>query len=116
VPTLDLDRLQASNSAFAIPPPFRQNTVDPWGAAARFSSSQNPSAVPGAGVTGPLAGGLINGPQSALAGSGLAPEWWKRQDNVRVTILGQQGFILNRYTVYEIATEVSKRRPSLPMR
>ena len=27
-------------------------------------------------------------------------------DNVKVTILGQQGFILNRYMVYEVKSEV----------
>ncbi|KAF9454352.1 hypothetical protein P691DRAFT_693036 [Macrolepiota fuliginosa MF-IS2] len=101
-PTLDLDRLQASNSTFTIPPPYRQNSVDPWGAAARFNPPQNPSSVLGSG-----AGGLpaINGAPSVLSGTGLPPEWWKRQESVRIIILGQQGFILNRYTVYEITTE-----------
>ncbi|KAF8966289.1 tryptophan synthase beta subunit-like PLP-dependent enzyme [Flammula alnicola] len=38
----------------------------------------------------------------------LAPdcsEWWKKQENIKVSNLGQQGFILNRYTVYEVASD-----------
>ena len=108
-PILDLDRLQASNSTFStMPPSYRQNSVDPWGtttATGRYQfTSSNPSTIPGTGHSAP---GMINGLHSVLSGTGLPPEWWKRQENVRVTILGQQGFILNRYTVYEIVTEVS---------
>ncbi|KAF6760600.1 hypothetical protein DFP72DRAFT_778093, partial [Ephemerocybe angulata] len=29
-------------------------------------------------------------------GTGLPDLWWKRQENVKVTLLGKQGFILNR--------------------
>lgn len=108
-PTLDLDRLQASNSTFTMPPPYRQNSVDPWSTAPRFGPPQNPSSILGTGGSGGLAGGLIHGASSALSGTGLPPEWWKRQESVRVTILGQQGFILNRYTVYEIMTEVRSK-------
>lgn len=49
---------------------------------------------------------MSNGVPSSLAGSGLPNEWWKKQETVNVRILGQQGFILNRYTVYEILTDV----------
>ncbi len=99
-PTLDLDRIQSSTSTFTIPPPYRQNSVDPWSTTARI-----PPAL-GGGTGGTLAGGPVNGAQSVISGTGLPSEWWKRQENIRVTILGQQGFILNRYTVYEITTEV----------
>ena len=36
----------------------------------------------------------------------MPKDWWKKQEKVTITILGQQGFILNRYTVYEVATDV----------
>ena len=37
----------------------------------------------------------------------MPKDWWKKQEAVKVTILGHQGFILNRYLVYEVTTEVS---------
>jgi hypothetical protein len=37
----------------------------------------------------------------------LPKDWWKKQETIRVNILGPQGFILNRYMVYEIVTDVS---------
>lgn len=106
-PALDLDRIQASNSTFTVPTvPIRQNTLDPWNTAPKYGPAQNPSSALGVGGSGGLTGGSINGAQSSLSGTGLPSEWWKRMEHVRVTILGQQGFILNRYTVYEIMTEV----------
>jgi sorting nexin-8 len=106
-PTLDLDRIQASNSTFTAPIiPYRQNTVDPWNPAPKYGPPQNPSSALSVGGNGGLTAGLMNGAQSSLSGTGLPPEWWKRLESVKVTILGQQGFILNRYTVYEIMTEV----------
>lgn len=107
-PILDLDRLQASNSAFSTMPSYRQNSVDPWDTTVRYNFiPPNPSTTPGTGNNAALTPVIINGLHSTLSGTGLPPQWWERQENVRVTILGQQGFILNRYTVYEIATEVS---------
>jgi len=104
-PILDLDRLHASNSTM---PSYRQNSVDPWDTTARYNfTPSNPSTIPGTGNNAALTPGIINGLHSTLSGTGLPPQWWERQQSVRVTILGQQGFILNRYTVYEIATEVS---------
>ena len=107
-PTLDLDKLQTSTSTF-VPSPFRQPSLrpgysdDPWSAQRYSTLPPNPT-VPGytAGLPPPLTSTISN-----VAGTGLPDFWWKRQENVRVTILGQQGFILNRYVVYEIATEVS---------
>jgi sorting nexin-8 len=94
-PSLDLERLQPSTSTFSPPPPnFRQSSVntirtpgysaepDPWNAAPRPAGATD------------------------RAGTGLPSGWWKRQENVSVQIMGQQGFILNRYTVYQIITEV----------
>lgn len=51
--------------------------------------------------------GTNNGAPSSLEGTGLPKEWWKRQERVNVNLLGPQGFILNRYMTYEIASEVS---------
>ncbi|KXN87384.1 Sorting nexin MVP1 [Leucoagaricus sp. SymC.cos] len=103
-PTLGLDRLQTSTSTFHVPPPSRQTSINPWSTIPQFNIPPS-STIPSVSAGGSMTGGIINGVQSALSGTGLPPEWWKRQESVRVTILGQQGFILNRYTVYEITTE-----------
>jgi len=63
--------------------------------------------MPSNAAFGGVTDGLPNGTPSTLAGTGLPNEWWKKQENITVTILGQQGFILNRYTVYEISSDVS---------
>jgi sorting nexin-8 len=62
------------------------------------------SAVPG---NDGARGSLTNGAPSSLSGTGLPKDWWKKQETVNVNILGQQGFILNRYTVYEVISEAS---------
>lgn len=112
IPTLNLATLQPSTSAFPSSySSYRQNTAttmrpgfapeDPW------SITRNP--VEGGGPvydSSQSRGSATNGIASSLAGSGLPPEWWNKQESVDVTILGQQGFILNRYTVYEIKSEV----------
>jgi len=114
-PTLDLDRLQPSVSAIppVTPTPRKDSTQtiraplpayssdDPWTSNPRFASVPNNPAF-GGGIDG-----LPNGTPSTLAGTGLPNEWWKKQENIKITILGQQGFILNRYTVYEISSDVS---------
>lgn len=107
-PSLHLDSLSSSttNAAalqFARQNPPREtthrapsyNSEDPWNTA---------RAVPSlAGLPGPPPS---VGP-SVVAGSGLPDGWWKNQSNVQVNLLGLQGFILNRYTVYEIVSDVS---------
>lgn len=100
-PFLHLDTLQPSTSALSSPyPTYRQATLDPW-SVPRFGSNGG-----GSDFTAPRSATTINGgAASSLAGSGLPGEWWKMQDTVDVAIQGQQGFILNRYTVYEITTE-----------
>ena len=56
--------------------------------------------------------GSINGggfaPPSSVSGSGLPSGWWKRQEKATVQFAGQQGFVLNRYMVYGISTEVRR--------
>lgn len=100
-PFLHLDTLQPSTSALSSPyPTYRQATLDPWNVP-RFGSNGG-----GSDFAAPRSATTINGgAASSLAGSGLPVEWWKIQETVDVTIQGQQGFILNRYTVYEIITE-----------
>ncbi|KAF8159437.1 hypothetical protein B0H34DRAFT_673811 [Crassisporium funariophilum] len=119
-PTLDLDKLQTSVSTISprAPTPRKNSTLpvraplptysdDPWNANSRFTG------VPSTTPFGVAAEGMPNGTPSTLAGTGLPREWWKKQENVKVTILGQQGFILNRYTVYEVSTD---RRGSVTRR
>jgi len=101
-PSLDLSRLQPSTSAF-VPHGYQQGTgqnnrppaapYDPW----QFSAAANNGFD--------ARGNLTNGVPSSLAGSGLPKDWWRRQETVKVNILGPQGFILNRYMVYEIITD-----------
>ena len=69
------------------------------------------SAGVGTGAS-PFGVGAINGggiaPPSSVSGTGLPSGWWKRQEKVAVRFAGQQGFVLNRYMVYGISTEVRR--------
>ncbi|KII87354.1 hypothetical protein PLICRDRAFT_112871 [Plicaturopsis crispa FD-325 SS-3] len=107
-PSLNLNALESSTSTFSAPynyarqdsgPAIRSPvpayaTDDPW-STARYSTTVNTT------------GGITNGAPSNVAGTGLPKDWWKRQETININILGQQGFILNRYTVYEITSERS---------
>ncbi|KAI0825842.1 hypothetical protein BC629DRAFT_1275802 [Irpex lacteus] len=113
VPTLDLSSLAPSTSAFApyagadirAPVPTRSYTTDdPW-SVPKYSNPPQSEARESAGLT--------NGTTSTIAGTGLPKEWWRKQETVTVNILGQQGFLLNRYLVYEISTD---RSPPVPRR
>jgi sorting nexin-8 len=111
-PSLDLDSLAPSTSSFAPNPNYNNSTIrspapsystdDPWNTNSNQRFVSAPSNM--SGFEGP-ARPSMNVPPS-LAGSGLPNEWWKKQESVTVTIQGQQGFILNRYTVYQITTDV----------
>ena len=105
-PSLHLDSLHSSTTNAAALQFARQNPTreipnravpysseDPWGAA-----------IPG--ITAPSDAPFSGGP-SVVAGSGLPSGWWKNQAKVQVNLLGQQGFILNRYIVYEVVSDVS---------
>ena len=103
VPQLDLSSLAPGGSGFGqypseirAPVPTRAYSEDPW------SVPKFPSA-PGV----PTNGSLANGVTSSISGTGLPSNWWRKQESVTVNVLGQQGFILNRYLVYEISTDVS---------
>ncbi|KAF9075303.1 hypothetical protein BDP27DRAFT_1461622 [Rhodocollybia butyracea] len=120
-PNLNLESLQPSASAFAasIPnykPDYKPDSTirspapqysadDPWDASARHvSAPPNMSGFDSNASRGFSTGGF-SGTPSTLTGTGLPKEWWKKQKSVNVTIQGQQGFILNRYTVYQISTD-----------
>ncbi|KAG6854267.1 hypothetical protein C0991_008960 [Blastosporella zonata] len=111
-PALDLSQLQPSTSAFVPPTPnYRQDSVNPIRAPA-YSSDDPWNTNPRFGPPPPSAsgfdnsrGGLTNGAPSSLAGTGLPKEWWRKQEVIRVNLLGPQGFILNRYMVYEVVTD-----------
>ncbi len=103
-PTLDLASLPASNSTFQdimqMPPQMATrgySTEDPW--ASKFTT---PNAPPKSSPTF----NQTNGAPSSISGTGLPRDWWKKQETVFVNVLGQQGFILNRYLVYEISSDV----------
>ncbi|KAI1793531.1 hypothetical protein LXA43DRAFT_1001149 [Ganoderma leucocontextum] len=103
-PALDLASLPTSNSTFQdimqMPPQMATrgySTEDPW--ASKFTT---PSAPPKAS---PAFGNQTNGAPSSISGTGLPRDWWKKQETIFVNVLGQQGFILNRYLVYEISSD-----------
>lgn len=111
-PSLHLDSLPSSTTNVAALQLARQNPIRETPNRAPTYNSENPwnGTIPG--VTGPpqtpYAGGA-----SVVAGSGLPDGWWRNESTVQVNLLGLQGFILNRYTVYEVVsdrgTPVSRR-------
>jgi sorting nexin-8 len=103
-PFLSIDTLQPNTPGFSSPySTYRQATLDPW-SAPPFASNGGGTDLPAPRSATTINGG--GGATSSLAGSGLPREWWNKQEHMDVTIQGQQGFILNRYTVYEITSEV----------
>ena len=109
-PSLDLSSLQSSTSAFTVPTAYRQPAPSiPRSPAPNYSADDPWNTVRFNAVTGNdgARGSLTNGAPSSLSGTGLPKDWWKKQETINVNILGQQGFILNRYTVYEVISEVS---------
>jgi sorting nexin-8 len=92
------------NSIAAVPPPPPD---DPW-MTGRFGGAGT-GAYPGATGAGGAGAGVNGGAPSSIAGTGLPSGWWKRQEKVSVQFGGQHGFVLNRYMVYDIATEVRKK-------
>ncbi|KAL1747816.1 hypothetical protein HDZ31DRAFT_30940 [Schizophyllum fasciatum] len=107
-PTLDLGTLAPSASTFYKPasPPIATPTpayssFDPWGPSP-FTSGGIDHARPAATTSDIPA--LTNGASSNFTGTGLPSEWWRKLEKVQVSIVGQQGFILNRYTVYQITS------------
>ncbi|KZT71962.1 hypothetical protein DAEQUDRAFT_763450 [Daedalea quercina L-15889] len=108
VPTLDLASLPPSTSAFN---PYSMPDV-PRTVAPRSYSAEDPWSVPKfpqGTVTSPPAvngtGSVTNGTPSSISGTGLPKEWWWKQETIHVNVLGQQGFLLNRYLAYEVTSD-----------
>uniref|UniRef100_D8Q1I6 Sorting nexin MVP1 n=1 Tax=Schizophyllum commune (strain H4-8 / FGSC 9210) TaxID=578458 RepID=D8Q1I6_SCHCM len=108
-PALDLDSLVPSTSTFYKPasPPIASpapaySSFDPWGPSPFTTGSGFDNTKPTAATSDAPA--LTNGASSNFTGTGLPPEWWRKLEKVQVSIVGQQGFILNRYTVYQITS------------
>lgn len=126
-PNLDLTSLPPSNSTFVSraqsaastarspPPQYSYSTDDPWSTpkapsnivpkSNNTSTNTNTNSSTNFGGPANSTSGWTNGAPSSLSGSGLPTEWWKKQETVKVTLLGQQGFILNRYFVYQVETD-----------
>lgn len=111
-PSLHLDSLPSSTTNVAALQLARQNPIRETPNRAPTYNSENPwnGTIPG--VTGPPQTPYTGG-ASVVAGSGLPDGWWRNESTVQVNLLGLQGFILNRYTVYEVVsdrgTPVSRR-------
>lgn len=108
IPSLNLDLFTPSLSTFgqyANPDAVRAvparafSADDPW-SVPKFPAATFPS--PSA-INDPTS--TANGAPSSISGTGLVKEWWKKQETVYVNVLGQQGFLLNRYLVYEVSTD-----------
>jgi hypothetical protein len=92
-PTLDLSTLSAPSTLARQPAVYAAD--DPWHTSGFTAAT--PVQTPGVAA---------NGAGPSLAGSGLPKTWWARQERVAIKFAGQQGFILNRYMLYEVTTEV----------
>lgn len=100
-PKLDLAAISAPSTLPAYPKPRPQPAYasdDPWGTSA-FSGAPAP-------VTNGTSAEASTSGASMVAGSGLPKSWWTKQEKVTVNFAGQQGFLLNRYMLYELVTEV----------
>ncbi|KAJ3555989.1 hypothetical protein NM688_g2277 [Phlebia brevispora] len=110
IPTLDLSSITSSTSALN---PYRTSSDIRAPVPTRAYTSDDPWSVPKAPAAPSATPNGTNGVPSSISGTGLPGNWWRKLETVNVNILGQQGFILNRYLVYEIATD---RAPPVPRR
>lgn len=78
-----------------LPPVLAYSESDPWNSA--FRNGGNVAATGGPATT----------PGGSTLMGGLPSNWWNAQKSVTIIILPEkQGFILNRYTVYVIQSDV----------
>jgi sorting nexin-8 len=125
-PLLDLASLPPSFSdfSFARPNAGVQSTApipsysadDPWSTATQQTPPANRplNGLDFGSLPPPPLGdtlGITNGSSNAVAGTGLPEGWWKNLEIVTVNVKGQQGFILNRYTVYDVTSVVRCPNP-----
>lgn len=111
-PALQLDSLPSSTSNVAALHFTRQNPIpairppvpahtpsfsseDPWSTARISAPFGNGASASTSGIGG----------SSVVTGTGLPKDWWRKQSKVEVNLIGQHGFILNRYMVYKISSE-----------
>lgn len=110
-PSLDLSTLPTSASDLNLwrqnsqnsPAPAYTTSADPWD----VNPYANPPRPGGSGRQESASGGILNGASGGVVGTGLPSGWWNKQESVHVNVKGQQGFILKRYMVYEVVSEVS---------
>lgn len=109
-PVLDLSRVPPLISLFNPPVSYRPPLVPSVRSSySIYSTSENPwknssqrfNTRPGNFFDVSRVGSGIG----SCSGTGMPKDWWKKQEVVRVNLLGPQGFILNRYMVYEIVTD-----------
>ncbi|EJD07688.1 uncharacterized protein FOMMEDRAFT_143983 [Fomitiporia mediterranea MF3/22] len=113
-PSLDLDAIAPTQSSFSSTP-YQSDTIvapTPARAMANPSYSSDDPWQRGSEVNGANAS-LTNGAPSSVSGTGLPRDWWRRQERIQVQLIGMQGFVLNRYMLYAVAsdrgTPVSRR-------
>lgn len=119
-PTLDLTSVAPSGSTFRPPtvtsPSLRRpqaqatspapaySETDPWNTNSNPPNAANIPRIP----AGAFESGFGSGGAPSTISGGLGKDWWKRQYQISISILPEkQGFILNRYTVYQIHSDVS---------
>jgi sorting nexin-8 len=123
-PTIDIDSLPPSFSnlltpgqEFAVKPNGTlpvYSADDPWSTTARSPPVTRPANVPDfGGAVFSEAPAEANVSSTGIAGTGLPEDWWKNLEIVNINIKGQQGFILNRYTVYDVTSLVSPAYTSI---
>lgn len=110
-PSLDLDAIAPTMSTMTTPSTFRRDSIGRPSAGGMVTQPSYSQDDPWqAGRNQELNGAsdsIINGAPSSVSGTGMPRDWWKRQERAQVKLLGLQGFILNRYMVYEISSDVS---------
>jgi len=92
-PKLDLSSIAAS--AF-------NNFQSPLATTSTYTAPDDPWTTP-ANIENVAPG--LPAPASRTIGTGLPKDWYRRQERVGVEVHGIEGFIFNRYTVYELTTE-----------
>ncbi|THH05409.1 hypothetical protein EW145_g4817 [Phellinidium pouzarii] len=108
IPTLDLEAIAPTISSISTPAVYRRDSsaiAAPGRIESQPSYSDDPWQTPRFPAVNGGAAGSVNGAPSSVSGTGLPREWWRRQERIQVRLLGLQGFILNRYMVYEISSD-----------
>jgi sorting nexin-8 len=120
-PNIDLTRLATTTSTLGYnpsPPPqlpsFDPRPMPQRAPTYRDDDPWNTSSIVRRPTTDPFTT-TFNAPPAApppgagtsLLSSGMPSQWWRRQESVVVSIVPEKrGFLLNRYTVYAVQTDV----------